>query len=518
MTIASLTLARRITLLAVLVPVAVTALAWVSLHGAWDVGAQYDNLYGSTLGPIMELDGANLARQAIVADVAPLVDGSATSLPQPARDRLRADDATIATAIDHYGSRWISTLRPGFAATIAAAGRQSLQGDEGAAFDDLRDAYTAWGPTRDAIVSGSVPTGIGPILDRMEGPLTALVAVNRSFADLSNATAQDVIGGSQVLLVIAGLLLGALGSAIAIVVGLSIIRPVRRLTTTAELLASGDVDAAVPEVGDDELGRMAAALGAIRGYLRAMSDSAWRLARNDLTAQPEPASDRDALGLTLAGLAESLRIALGEVRTASASLVRASDEVSAAAARSSAASASVAPAIRQLASGSADQARAASDLAGRAARSLGEIAELMCATSASLRQITVALDATECPTAEVMAASGAMAGIAAETGDAMSRMTASTKIVVRSLESMAATSRKNAAVADRAGVAVEQVSAGAAEVVSAAETLAEMARQLDQLVGRFRLDDDSLPSDGNVVPRRRASDWQRTTPAKTRLA
>ncbi len=454
----------------------------------------------------------------IVAAVGPLVDGSAATLSEAAINRVRTDDATLAAAVERYGSEWISTLRPGFSAAVAAAGRQSLQAGETAAFDDLRDAYAAWVPVRDAIVGGSLPAGMGPVLDRMASSLTALVAVNRSFADLSNATAQNVIGGTRVLLVLVALLLGVLGAGVAVVVGLSIVRPVRRLTTAAERLASGDIDAAVPEAGSDDFGRMAGALGSIRGYMRSMAGSTWRLARNDLTAQPEPASDRDTLGLTLVTLAENLRITLGEVRTASASLARASAEVSAAAARSSAASAAVAPAIRQVTSGAADQARAATDLAGRAGRSLGEIAQSMGATSAALQRITAELDATDGPTAEVIAVSDAMAGIAAETSDAVSRITASTKIVVRSLESMAAASRTNMASAEAAGAAVEKMSAGAAEVVAAADTLADMAGQLDELVARFRLDDDPLPSDCNVVPRRRASDWQRTTPAKIRLA
>jgi hypothetical protein len=53
------------------------------------------------------------------------------------------------------------------------------------------------------------------------------------------------------------------------------------------------------------------------------------------------------------------------------------------------------------------------------------------------------------------------------------------------------------------------MSAQAEEVVASAATLAEMAAGLDEIVGRFKLRSTDAPvRAGNVIPRRRASDWQ----------
>jgi hypothetical protein len=45
-------------------------------------------------------------------------------------------------------------------------------------------------------------------------------------------------------------------------------------------------------------------------------------------------------------------------------------------------------------------------------------------------------------------------------------------------------------------------------VVASAASLEEMAATLDELVTRFRLSSSDQIRAGNVIPRRRASDWQ----------
>ena len=56
--------------------------------------------------------------------------------------------------------------------------------------------------------------------------------------------------------------------------------------------------------------------------------------------------------------------------------------------------------------------------------------------------------------------------------------------------------------------ATEQMSAQAEEVVASAATLSEMAQGLDELVARFRLSSGDPVATGNVIPRRRSTDWQ----------
>jgi methyl-accepting chemotaxis protein len=363
----ALTLARRIALIAILIPVAVISVAYVSLQGTSQLKYQYDNLYGFMLIPIMSLDSADLAQQQIATDVAPLTLGAADKLDAPAIADVKAADAALATTIDDYANQWISTASPDFTAALAAMGKSSLQTDEATAFKKIQDAYAAWVPIRDAIYTGANPAGVAAVLGQMHSGFADLVAVNKSFADLSNTDAQGVIGGMQFQLLLVGAVLALLGLLIAAATGLSIVRPVRRLTAAAEKLADGDVEVVIDEHSRDEIGRMAESFGRTVEYMRSMSEAAGRLAENDLTVKVEPRSDRDALGVAFERMTANLRDAIGEVRRASASLADTSAQVDTAAAQSGRAASQVASTISQVAQGAGDQARAASDTSVAAA-------------------------------------------------------------------------------------------------------------------------------------------------------
>jgi hypothetical protein len=66
--------------------------------------------------------------------------------------------------------------------------------------------------------------------------------------------------------------------------------------------------------------------------------------------------------------------------------------------------------------------------------------------------------------------------------------------------------------------ATEQMSAQAEEVVASAATHAEIARTLDELVARFRLDANAPLVAGNFSPRRRNGDWASQSSSRTRSA
>jgi methyl-accepting chemotaxis protein len=362
----ALTLARKIVLLVLLVPIAVVAVGFMSLQGTSQLKYQYDNLYGFMLIPIMSLDAADLAQQQIATDVAPLELGSAR-LDATAIADIKAADATLSDTIDRYVNEWVTTASPDFTASLAAMGKSSLQTDEAAALKQLQDGYAAWVPMRDAIVAGSAPDGVDAALTQMHSGLAALVAVNKTFADISNTDAQGVIGGMQSQLLLIGALLVLLGLAIAVMVGLSIVRPVRRLTEAAEMLAQGDVEVAVEEHGRDEIGRMADAFGQTIEYMQTMVSAAERLAGNDLSVEIEPRSERDALGRAFKTMTANLRDAIGEVRRASTALAATSSNVDDAAAQTGSAASQVAQTINQVAAGAGDQARAATETSNAAA-------------------------------------------------------------------------------------------------------------------------------------------------------
>jgi methyl-accepting chemotaxis protein len=473
----ALTLAKRIALLALLVPFAVVAVAFVSMQGTTQLKAQYDNLYGFMLIPIMSLDSADTAQQQIATDVSPLVVGSAKTLDAATIAEIQADDAVIKGTIDDYANQWISTASPDFTAALAAAGKSSLQTDEVNAFKQVTDAYAAWTPMRDAVVAGTVPAGLSDVLKSLQAGFTALVGVNKSFADLSNTTAQDVIGGMQMELLLLGVLLAALGLGVGAVIGLSIIKPMRHLTQAAEQLALGDVDAQVAAHSNDEIGRMAKAFGRTIDYMRSMADAAERLAGNDLTVSVEPRGDKDALGMAFRTMAGNLRDTIGEVRSASAALAETSAKVNSVAAQSGAASTQVAMTINQVASGAGDQAKAASDTSNAAAElsavidqvgaGAAETSRKVEASGRALQDMTKAIGEATSASDEVGQVADA-AALAAEHG---------AKAVGESVSGMA---RIKSAV-EGAAVKVTQLGAKGEQIGAIVETIDDIAEQTNLL-------------------------------------
>ena len=162
----------------------------------------------------------------------------------------------------------------------------------------------------------------------------------------------------------------------------------------------------------------------------------------------------------------------------------------------------------------AAQVEAGATLADQAGASLGDLADAVEATRAVAGEITGSVGAMQRAAAGVVAASDRIAQIATQTNEAAVRMTSAAGTVSRSVESIAAVSEENSAAAEEVSAATEEMSAQAEEVVASAASLAEMARGLDALVARFRLDagqstaSSAAAAGSTLVPRRRASDWE----------
>ena len=166
----------------------------------------------------------------------------------------------------------------------------------------------------------------------------------------------------------------------------------------------------------------------------------------------------------------------------------------------------------------AGEVETGAELADQAAGALKEIKNAADARDAVLEDMLAAVVEIRTLSAEVVRATDGISEIAAETNTAAAQMGAAANTVGRSVESIAAVSEQNSASAEEVSAATEQMSAQAQEVVASAATLAEMAVALDELVARFRLEASAPVSSGNVIPRRRASDWALSTSGRTRSA
>jgi len=155
----------------------------------------------------------------------------------------------------------------------------------------------------------------------------------------------------------------------------------------------------------------------------------------------------------------------------------------------------------------------------KGAESIVEIGEATAAREAALARVFAALGAIGSAARDVTSSSDDIARVVAQTAAGASTMAAASDSVTRSIGSIAAVSEENSAAAEEVSAATEEMSAQAEEVVASASTLADMASQLDALVARFVLENQSRttakarPSGkaDNVVQRRRSADWTKAS-------
>ena len=123
--------------------------------------------------------------------------------------------------------------------------------------------------------------------------------------------------------------------------------------------------------GEDEIGRMAGAFGAMTESLREKAALAEAIAGGDLTRDVEPRSERDVLGHAFRTMSERLRAMVGAVSSTAGTLSLASTELAATSDEAGRAVGEIAVAVGDVAAGGEVQVRAV-----EAARVVGdEVAE-----------------------------------------------------------------------------------------------------------------------------------------------
>ncbi len=187
------------------------------------------------------------------------------------------------------------------------------------------------------------------------------------------------------------------------------------------------------------------------------------------------------------------------------------DEVRKLAERSSRATKEIAALIGEVQTGTEQAVKAmnagaaevehGSELAAQAGASLDAIHEAVTATQRAVERITADVDAMTKASAGVVSATTATGEIAVATNHAAVRMTNAARTVAGSVESIAAISEENSASAEEVSAATEEMSAQAEEVVASAGSLAQMADELDSVVARFVLDDQSAKAPTSIPKR-----------------
>jgi len=195
------------------------------------------------------------------------------------------------------------------------------------------------------------------------------------------------------------------------------------------------------------------------------------------------------------------------------------DEVRKLAERSSRATKEIADLIGEVQQGTDEAVKAmkigarevesGAELASWSGAALDEISSAVGSSNAAVARIVRAMDDMQESSAGLVSASDAIAAIAQETNAAAASMSGSADQVANAVESIAAISQENSASAEEVSAATEQMSAQAEEVVASASVMADMAAQLEDLAGRFKIGDTAsggglfLPVDLSVAAEQR---------------
>jgi len=93
----------------------------------------------------------------------------------------------------------------------------------------------------------------------------------------------------------------------ALLITASIVNPLKSAVDAAERLATGDVSAEISSDSKDETGQLQRSMGQMIQSLRAMGETANRIARGDLDLEVVPNSERDVFGIAMKNMVESLK-------------------------------------------------------------------------------------------------------------------------------------------------------------------------------------------------------------------
>jgi methyl-accepting chemotaxis protein len=153
---------------------------------------------------------------------------------------------------------------------------------------------------------------------------------------------------------------------------LAVIASVSRMKSVADGIADGDMEHDVLIASNDEIGVATRDFATtVMSYLREVAGAARGVADGDLSIEIAPRSERDALGLALSGMLDSLREVVGEVAHSSAQMTAASQEMATMTADTVRAVSEIARASEGVAQGAENQVRMV-EQAGNSAAETGE--------------------------------------------------------------------------------------------------------------------------------------------------
>jgi methyl-accepting chemotaxis protein len=365
----------------------------------------------------------------------------------------------------------------------------------------------------------------------------------------------------------------ALGITLALMIVLSITRPIAEAVATMLLMAQRKMDVVIPGLArKDEVGEIARAMNTINTNQLEIATVADTIAQGDLTATVTPLCPEDTLGHALKAMLERLRAVVTDIVSATQNVASGSEQLSASAdtlstganeqasatEEASASMEEMAANIKQTAENaattekiarqSAVDAQSSGDAVRQAVKAMQTIAEKIVIVQEIARQtdllaLNAAVEAaragehgrgfavvasevrklaerSQAAATEISGLSAQTVSAAANAGEMLTKLVPDIRRTSELVEEITAACREQDIGASQVNLAIQQLdkvtqqNAAAAEETSA--TSVELASQADQLqstIGYFTLDDGARPSMTRHRPA--ASKPKRQMPAKS---
>lgn len=192
-------------------------------------------------------------------------------------------------------------------------------------FSELQAAHVTWSAVNqevwDALSKDDGVAAWAALDKRSPGTKAVLAQLDNMAKDLAGEAKETrEVGAAKAhaasLTIIWSAVVAALAAlGLAIVITLSITRPLDKIREASQRIALGDVDQNVDYQGRDEIGALADAFRSLIGYIKGVAQAAAGIAAGDVNATVQPKSEKDVLSVNMAQALATLQQLLADSRT-----------------------------------------------------------------------------------------------------------------------------------------------------------------------------------------------------------
>ncbi|MBD3217712.1 MAG: HAMP domain-containing protein [candidate division Zixibacteria bacterium] len=164
-------------------------------------------------------------------------------------------------------------------------------------------------------------------LSEVQADLAEIRDYFQNQANTANKQMQAGISSSVATIIIASSLGIILGLLAALFITRGIAKPVANISRVADGVAVGEIDQQIEIESRDEIGKLAQSFRKLIDYMKELAVGAENIARNDLTTEIEPKSEKDVLGNAFKTMSDNLIKTVRQIGDNASQLVSAATEV-----------------------------------------------------------------------------------------------------------------------------------------------------------------------------------------------